>query len=133
MKTIKLLFFLALFVVSFTINAQEKITVTDNKIQEKVVQSQDSQKQLSLTYEQQTPYREIIKRYAELARAVRKSILKPEEKKEKFKVLDLQREAEIKALLTSEQYKIHTELQEFRKSRMVDMKKKDAPGSVNAK
>lgn len=133
MKSMKLLLPFVLFVFSSTINAQEKIAVQDSKIQETVVQKQDSPKQLNLTYEQQTPHREIIKRYAEETRQVRKSALRPEEKKAKLKLLGMQREAEIKALLTPEQYKTHLEIQELRKSKMVDMKKKDAPGSVNAK
>ena len=132
MKTIKLLLPFALLVVFFSVNAQEK-TTTDDKKQEVNLQSQEPKKQLNLTLEQQTPYREIIKRYAVIVRDVRKSILKPEEKKEKLKVVGLQREAEIKALLTPEQYKTHLELVELQKSRMVDMKKKAAPGSVNAK
>ena len=59
--------------------------------------------------------------------------MKPEDKKDKLKIVGLEREAEIKALLTLEQYKIHLEVEEFKKTRMLDMKKKPAPGSVNAK
>ena len=59
--------------------------------------------------------------------------MSPEEKKAKLVVLDAQREVEIKAMLTPEQYKTYLELLELRKSRMIDMKKKDAPGSVKAK
>jgi len=133
MKTIKLLLSFALVVISFSVNAQEKAVVSDKINQEAKVQPQEQNKQLNLTYDQQTPYREIIKRYAEIARQVRKSILSPEEKKAKLNEIGLQREAEIKALLTPEQYKTHLELLEIRKSRMVDMKKKDPPGSVKAK
>jgi len=133
MKTIKLLSSFALVVISFSVNAQEKAVVSDKINQEAKVQPQEQNKQLNLTYDQQTPYREIIKRYAEIARQVRKSILSPEEKKAKLNEIGLQREAEIKALLTPEQYKTHLELLEIRKSRMVDMKKKDPPGSVKAK
>ena len=132
MKTIKLLLIFALFTITFSAVAQEKIT-TDDKKQETNLESQEPKKQLNLTFEQQTPYREIIKRYAVIVRDVRKSILTPEEKKEKLKVVDLQREAEIKALLSPEQYQTHLELVELQKSRMIDMKKKAAPGSVNAK
>jgi len=133
MKTIKLLLPFALLMFSFAVNAQEKVSTSEDKKQETNSQTQDSKKQLNLTYEQQTPYREIIKRYAIIVRDVRKSALKPEEKKEKLKIVGLEREAEIKALLTPEQYKIHLEVEEFKKTRMVDMKKKPAPGSVNAK
>jgi len=133
MKTIKLLLPFAFLMFSFAVNAQEKVSTSEDKKQETNSQTQDSKKQLNLTYEQQTPYREIIKRYAIIVRDVRKSALKPEEKKEKLKIVGLEREAEIKALLTPEQYKIHLEVEEFKKTRMVDMKKKPAPGSVNAK
>lgn len=133
MKTIKLFLPFTLLIFSFTVSAQEKTTTSEVKKEATNSPSQDSRAQLNLTYEQQTPYREIIKRYAIIARDVRKSALKPEEKKEKLKVVGLQREAEIKALLTPEQYKIHLDLEEYKKARLLDMKKKPAPGSVNAK
>lgn len=133
MKTIKLFLPFTLLVFSFTVSAQEKVATSEVKQEKTNSLSQDSSPQLNLTYEQQTPYREIIKRYAIIARDVRKSALKPEEKKEKLKVVGLQREAEIKALLTPEQYKNHVDLEEYKKSRLLDMKKKPAPGSVNAK
>jgi len=133
MKTIKLFLPFTLLIFSFTVSAQEKTTTSEVKKEATNSPSQDSRAQLNLTYEQQTPYREIIKRYAIIARDVRKSALKPEEKKEKLKVVGLQREAEIKALLTPEQYKIHLDLEEYKKARLLDMKKKPAPCSVNAK
>ncbi len=133
MKTIKSLLPCALLMLSFTVGAQEITGTSEVKKEATNSLTQDSSPKLNLTYEQQTPYREIIKRYAIIARDVRKSALKPEEKKEKLKVVGLQREAEIKALLTPEQYKIHLDLEEYKKSRLLDMKKKPAPGSVNAK
>lgn len=133
MKTLKLLFPFALLMISFTVSAQEKTVVSEVKKEETNSQSEDSSNQLNLTNEQQMPYREIIKRYALIVRDVRKSVLKPEEKKEKLRVVGLEREAEIKALLTPEQYKIHLELVALKKSRMVDMKKKPVLGNVNAK
>jgi hypothetical protein len=133
MKTIKSILPCALLILTFTVSAQEISGTSEVKKENTNSQSQDSRKQLNLTYEQQTPYREIIKRYAQIVRDVRKSALKPEEKKEKLKVVGLEREAEIKALLTPEQYKIHLDIEEYKKARLLDMKKKPAPGSVNAK
>ena len=133
MNILRLLLPFASLIISFSVSAQEKTVIPEVKKEETNSQATDSKKQLNLTYEQQTPYREIIKRYAIIVRDVRKSALKPEEKKEKLKIVGLEREAEIKALLTPEQYKIHLEVEEFKKTRMVDMKKKPAPGSVNAK
>jgi hypothetical protein len=133
MKTLKLLFPFALLMFSFAISAQEKTVISEVKKEEINSQSEVSRKQLNLTNEQQLPYREIIKRYALIVRDVRKSALKPEEKKEKLKVVGIEKEAEIKALLTPEQYKIHLEVEALKKSRMVDMKKKPVLGNVNAK
>lgn len=132
MKAIHLVLLVVLLNVSAT-HAQEKqsngVPVKQTDVPEAVAQK----KELKLTYEQQSPYREIIKRYAELVREVRKSALKPEEKKAKIELLGQQREAEIKALLTPEQYKTHLELVELRKAQMVDMRKKAPAGPVNNK
>jgi hypothetical protein len=133
MKIIKLFIPFALLMFSYSLTAQEKAVSSDVKNEVSSSINQDSKLQLNLTYEQQIPYREIIKRYAQIVRDVRKSALKPQEKKEKLKVVGLEREAEIKALLTPEQYKIYLEVEALKKSRMVDMLKKPAPGSVNAK
>jgi hypothetical protein len=133
MNILRLLLPFASLIISFSVSAQEKTVIPEVKKEETNSQATDSKKQLNLTYEQQTPYREIIKRYAQIVRDVRKSALKPEDKKDKLKIVGLEREAEIKALLTLEQYKIHLEVEEFKKTRMLDMKKKPAPGSVNAK
>ena len=58
-------------------------------------------------------------------REVRKSILNKEEKIEKFKFIDLKREAEIKSLLTVEQFNIYRELEVEKKSKMLDMRKQN--------
>ncbi len=124
MNILRLLLPFASLIISFSVSAQEKTVIPEVKKEETNSQATDSKKQLNLTYEQQTPYREIIKRYAQIVRDVRKSALKPEDKKDKLKIVGLEREAEIKALLTLEQYKIHLEVEEFKKTRMLDMKKK---------
>ncbi len=78
---------------------------------------------LSLTKEQQTPYREIIKRYATLLGELRRSILTPEEKIQKRTILLSQREAEIKSMLSPEQFAIHQQLEAERQARQVNMRK----------
>ena len=87
MNILRLLLPFASLIISFSVSAQEKTVIPEVKKEETNSQATDSKKQLNLTYEQQTPYREIIKRYAQIVRDVR----------------------------------------------MLDMKKKPAPGSVNAK
>ena len=103
MKITKLFLPFALLIFSCKVASQEKAVSSDVKNEASSSVNQDSKTQLNLTYEQQIPYREIIKRYAQIVRDVRKSALKPEEKKEKLKVVSLEREAEIKALLTPKQ------------------------------
>ena len=95
---------------TFSVQAQEKKTEEKINTQEVTTKPQENKDRLGLTYSQQTPYREIIKRYAEEMREVRKSVLSREEKIEKLKLIDLKREAEIKSLLTVEQFKIYLEL-----------------------
>ncbi len=122
-----------LLIIPFIMNAQDK-TVPPGAVKQETSLLSKPPKQLNLTYEQQTPHREIIKRYAEMTREVRKSALKPQEKKTKLIEIDLQREAELKVLLTPEQYTTHLELKENRKAQRVDMRKTDNPGpTVKAK
>lgn len=85
-----------------------------------VAQIQDP---LQLTKEQQSPFREIIKRYATLMGELRRSILSPEEKKQKKIILLSQREAEIKAMLSAEQFEIFQKQEAERQARQVNMRK----------
>lgn len=110
---------------TYSVQAQEKKTEEKINNQEVITKPQENKDRLGLTYSQQTPYREIIKRYAEEMREVRKSILNKEEKIEKFKLIDLKREAEIKSLLTVEQFNIYRELEVEKKSKMLDMRKQN--------
>jgi hypothetical protein len=75
------------------------------------------------TKEQQVPYREIIKRYATLMGELRRSVLTPEEKKQKHIILLSQREAEIKSMLTPEQFEIYQKLEADRQAKQVNMRK----------
>jgi len=78
---------------------------------------------LQLTKEQQVPYREIIKRYATLMGELRRSVLTPEEKKQKHIILLSQREAEIKSMLTPEQFEMYQKLEADRQAKQVNMRK----------
>jgi hypothetical protein len=79
---------------------------------------------LQLRADQQIPYREIIKRYAMVMKEVRKSALPKEEKTRKLEILELEKEAEIKAVLSPEQFKVYLERKEENKSKYIDMRKK---------
>lgn len=78
---------------------------------------------LQLSKDQQVPFREIIKRYATLMGELRRSILTPEEKKQKHTILLSQREAEIKAMLRPEQFEIYQKLEADRQAKQVNMRK----------
>jgi hypothetical protein len=78
---------------------------------------------LQLTKEQQVPYREIIKRYATLMGELRRSVLTPDEKKQKLIVLLSQREAEIKSMLSPEQFEIYQKLEAERQAKQVNLRK----------
>lgn len=86
-------------------------------------QGQQIVDQLGLTKEQQTPYKELIKRFAMEVNDVRTSALDKDQKAFKYNELALQKEAEIKALLTPEQYTTYLKLQEERKVKFMEMKK----------
>jgi len=78
---------------------------------------------LQLTKDQQVPYREIIKRYAILMGELRRSVLTPDEKKQKHIILLSQREAEVKSMLTPEQFEIYQKLEAERQAKQVNMRK----------
>lgn len=106
-----------------TLQAQEKQVVSPETKPTAVQQYQQNKDRLGLTKEQQTPYREITKRYAERLRQLKGSSLSAEEKREKMNVIFSEKEAEMKVLLTADQFKVYQQLQEERKARFVQLRK----------
>jgi hypothetical protein len=104
---------------SSAVVAQEKPAASPTN-QQAVVPLKDP---LQLTKDQQVPYREIIKRYATLMGELRRSVLTPDEKKQKHIILLSQREAEIKSMLTPEQFEIYQKLEAERQAKQVNMRK----------
>lgn len=82
---------------------------------------------LVLQPDQQASYREIIKRYAVMMRDLRKAGLPREEKERKMHEIDLQRDAEVKVLLSPDQFKDYLKDKEERSKRTLGMQKKDLP------
>ncbi len=126
MKNVKLILSAILLSSLFSVGvqAQEKAAVAPEKSQEAKSQGQQNVDRLGLTDEQQRSFREIIKRYAEQMRDVRKSVLTKEEKLTRLNEINLNRDAEVKVLLKEEQYKTYLQLQQERRAKMIDMKKK---------
>lgn len=124
MKKVKVIFAsLILNLFFITVNAQEKPKFSEEKKQEMVSQMQESQNRLALTNEQQLPFRAITKRYAQKLKDLRGSSLDRQQKMEGLKVLMADKNAEMKTLLSEEQYKIYLQLQEERKAKIMQNRK----------
>lgn len=106
------------------VNAQENLSAQKDKSSENSASMQQPVDRLQLRKDQQVPYREIIKRYAILVRDVRKSALSREEKFKKIDRLESEREAEIKEVLSPEQFKVYLEMKQEQKAKYIDMRKK---------
>ena len=116
MKNVLFIFLLSTLFNVQSVSAQENPATTPAPVP--VVQDP-----LQLTKEQQTPYREIIKRYATLLGELRRSVLTPEEKKQKKIILASQKEAEIKSMLSPEQFEIFQKQEADRQARQVNLRK----------
>lgn len=126
MKNLRLLL-AALAVFAFTANAQaqDKLKLTDAQKQERKAHFEENKKRLALTPEQETPYKEISKKYHEEMKAIRKS---EGDRQEKFKKLSEVRDRKnnaIKGILSEKQYQTYLEIQQERKLRMKDKRKED--------
>lgn len=107
-----------------TVNAQEIKESKRAQNAESTNAVQPPIDRLSLKKEQQVPYREIIKRYAMQVRDLRKSSLSKEEKNAKMKEIDINRDVEIKNVLSEQQFKIYQEIKEEQKTKYLDLRKK---------
>lgn len=116
MKNVFFIFMLSTLVSLQTVSAQEKPATSPAP----VLVLQDP---LMLSKEQQTPYREIIKRYATLMGELRRSVLTPEEKKQKKIILLSQREAEVKSMLSPEQFEIYQKQEADRQAKQLNLRK----------
>lgn len=108
---------------SNSLQAQEQNAKPSDNQQPVAVQSQPLKDPLALTREQQIPFREITKRYAELMREVRVSSLPPNEKRQKIETIQTEKDAEVKGLLTPDQYKVYQQQREERKAKYLQLRK----------
>ncbi len=125
MKNLTLCFVISVLCLFTFENATAQEITNSKKVDgQDVTTAQAPVDRLQLRADQQIPYREIIKRYAMLVKDVRKSFIPKEEKAKKLEVLELQKEAEIKTVLTPEQFKVYLERKEENKSKYIDLRKK---------
>ncbi len=96
----------------------------DNKI-EMAKQFKLAKEKLSLTPEQESKFKEIALKYAEKFKAIKNSETEKRAKHKEMKQLKSEKDLEMKAFLSESQFKTYQELQQERKERMKDRKKKD--------
>ncbi|CAM3357880.1 DUF4890 domain-containing protein [Flavobacterium longum] len=114
-KLFVLLLFVGCSVVGF---AQDRPSMPEDLKQELVNFQQESKERLKLTPEQEEPFREISTRYFREFREVKKSDIRVTEKFRKVKDIQTRKDAEMKALLTEEQYATYLVIQQERRDRM---------------
>ncbi|MBS1534960.1 MAG: hypothetical protein JST78_07770 [Bacteroidetes bacterium] len=106
---------------------EKKEIISESKTPNQEVQATDFKSTLVLRPDQQSTYREIIKRYAVITRDLHKAGLTIDQKEVKMREIDLQRDAEVKVLLTPEQFKDYLHDKEERAKRSVGLQKKQHP------
>ncbi|MBS7787947.1 hypothetical protein KIH23_11630 [Flavobacterium sp. CYK-55] len=123
----KIVLVLSLAFAATNLFAQENATVAQPQTKAEATQDSGFKTTLVLKTDQQSAYREIIKRYAIMVRDLRKGGLTIEQKEQKMREYDLQRDAEVKLLLTPEQFKDYLNDKEERAKRSVGLQKKQHP------
>ena len=119
MKLLKLTIVTLLFTtLSTTVYAQDRPNLPPEQMQELVNYQQENVERLKLTAEQQEPFREISTRYFREFRETKKSDIRVTEKFRKIKENQDKKDAEMKKLLTEEQYATYLVIQQERRDRM---------------
>lgn len=119
MKLLKFTFTVLLFsALSTTVNAQDRPNLPPDQMQELVNFQQESVERLKLTPEQSEPFREISTRYFRENRDLKKSDIRVTEKFRKIKENQDRKDAEVKKLLTDDQYATYLVIQQERRDRM---------------
>ncbi|MFN8275143.1 MAG: hypothetical protein U0X58_09725 [Flavobacteriaceae bacterium] len=127
MKKLAILCSFAFLSAASVVGQEKKEIISDSKTPNQEVQATDFRSTLVLRADQQSAYREIIKRYAVITRDLRKAGLTIDQKELKMREIDLQRDAEVKVLLTPEQFKDYLNDKEERMKRSVGLQKKQHP------
>lgn len=117
----------ALAISAFVTNvqAQDRPKLTDEQRQEMKAQFEESKKRLALTPEQEKSFKEIHQKYAPEMKSVRKSESDKSDKRQKMKDLRERKDADIKAILSEQQYKTYLEMQKERHQKMRDKRKEN--------
>jgi hypothetical protein len=125
MKNLKLSIVITLLVVIFstTTNAQTDNSMSEDQKEEMLQQTKISKERLALTATQEPTFREITKKYALKMKELKTSNEGRKDKFQKMKAIKNEKNAEMKTLLSDEQYKTYLTLQDEKKEKMKERKK----------
>lgn len=98
--------------------AQDRPNLPEDQKQELVNFQQENKERLKLTAEQEEPFREISTRYFREFRENKKADIRVTEKFRKVKDIQDRKDAEMKKLLSEEQYATYLVIQQERRDRM---------------
>jgi cytochrome c556 len=120
MKNIKIFFGAILFSMAFSncTSAQEKPISKENR-RESLRQYKDNHARLELTAEQQQPYKAIVRKYVGKIKNLREKTFDKQLPADSLKVLISNKNAEMKALLTPQQYQTYLNIQNERKEKLL--------------
>jgi len=127
MKSLKILsLFFALFLIGINTNcAQSRATnLTEEQKEEIKKNLEEYAAALHLSEEQKPQFEEITKKYAEQMKAVKDSGGRRMSKFKKVKSIRKNKDAEMKSLLSKDQYKVYLEKQEEMQKKMRERRKR---------
>ncbi len=117
MKNLKLTFATLLFTAFSAIYAQDRPQMPTEQRQEIVNLMQENKERLKLTPEQEPTFDEISTRYFKQFRETKGSDIRVTEKFRKVKEMQEQKDAEMKKLLSEEQYATYLTIQQERRNK----------------
>ena len=126
MKLLKILsLFFALFLIGINTNcAQSKATNLTEEQKEEIKKNLEAYAAaLHLSEEQKPKFEEITKKYAEQMKAVKDSGGRPMSKFKKVKSIRKNKDADMKSLLSKDQYKVYLEKQKEIQKKMKERRK----------
>lgn len=126
MKNLKftLALIIGLAISSNTIQAQTKPAMPEDRKTEMVNQLKLDKEKLALTKDQEASYMEISKKYGEKLKSLRDNDAERSAKMKEVKDLRDQKDAEMKVLLSEDQFKKYKEIQDERKEKMKGRRKR---------
>ncbi|MGK4568615.1 hypothetical protein [Flavobacterium sp. 3HN19-14] len=113
-----------LFSIGAKAQVQEEKKLTNEQKKEIVENMKVNVERLALTDAQKEPFKEITKKYAEKAKAIKAGDETKIEKLKAAKALKEEKNAEMKTLLSESQYNTYLEIQNERKQKLLENRKK---------